>query len=230
MSNKNVKVIYKKIEPNFLKKYGYVNLNHRQINTKDELVELSTIFRNPLYETFRIIYMNKNKIVGHESITTKTPNYVRIFPKSKNGRNNSSKCFYKIKNRMERLNSDGYYMIHNHPSGNAKSSIEDLNMTERFYKEVSGFKGHLIINLEAYAWIDIGKNGIAISNDYIPIKNQKKDKYYKMMNKKSIYDVEIKSRDDLVYLMHHVKNSKDYSIVILTDCVRKSKNDFRFAK
>ena len=107
---------------------------------------------------------------------------------------------------------------------------EYSNVQREYYKEVNGFKGHLIINLESYAWIDIGKNGIAVSNDYIPIKNHKKDKYYKMMNKKSIYDVEIKSRDDLVYLMHHVKNSKDYSIVILTDCVRKSKNDFRFAK
>ncbi|MGN1299455.1 MAG: JAB domain-containing protein [Candidatus Scatovivens sp.] len=220
MSNKNVRVIYKKIEPEFLKKYGYVNLNHREINTKDELVELSAIFRNPIYETFRIIYMNKNKIVGHESITTKTPNFVRIFPKSKNGYNNSEKCFYKIKNRMERLNSDSYYMIHNHPSGNAKSSIEDLQITERFYKKVEGFKGHLIINLNSYAWIDIDKKGKATSRDYIPIKKQKKDKFYKMMNKKTIYDVQIKNRDDLVYLMHHIKNSKDYSIAILTDCMR----------
>ena len=33
-----------------------------------------------------------------------------------------------------------------------------------------------------------------------------------------IYDVKILSRDDFVSLMHNIKNSKDYSIAILTDC------------
>ena len=37
-NNKNVKVIYKKIEPDFLNKYGYINLNHREVNTKEQLV------------------------------------------------------------------------------------------------------------------------------------------------------------------------------------------------
>ena len=221
MNNKNVRVIYQKIEPNFLKKHGYINLNHREINTKDDLLELTAIFRNPIYETFRIIYMNNNKVVGYESITTRTPNSVKLFRESKNGKDNSARCFYKIKNRMERLNANGYYMVHNHPGGNAKSSSTDLKATEEFYEKIKGFKGHLIINLESYAWIDIDKRGRAVSNDYIAIKKHKKDKLYKMMNRKSIYDVKITSRDDLVYLMYHIKNSKDYSTAILTDCSGK---------
>ena len=32
MNNKNVRVIYKKIEPDFLNKYGYVNRNQREVN------------------------------------------------------------------------------------------------------------------------------------------------------------------------------------------------------
>ena len=44
MNNKNVRVIYKKIEPKFLNKYGYVNLNHRELNTKNDLVEQASIF------------------------------------------------------------------------------------------------------------------------------------------------------------------------------------------
>ena len=82
--NKNVKMIYKKIEPNFFNKYGYINLNHREVNTKEELVEIASIFRNPMYETFRIVYVDKeSKIVGYESITSKAPKHVNIFPKSK---------------------------------------------------------------------------------------------------------------------------------------------------
>lgn len=221
MNNKNVRVIYKKIEPDFLNKYGYVNLNQREVNSKDDLVEISSIFRNPMYETFRVIYMKDNKIVGHEQISTKTPNAVKIFPTSKNGRVNTEKCFYKIRNRMKRLQSDGYYMVHNHPSGNAKASSCDLKVTESFYEKVNGFKGHLIVNLETYAWIDIDKYGRAFSSNYITINNFKKDRFYKMMTKKSIYNMKIACRDDLVYLMHHIKNTQDYSTAILTDCMGK---------
>ena len=221
MNNKNVRVIYKKIEPDFLNKYGYVNLNQREVNSKDDLVEISSIFRNPMYETFRVIYMKDNKIVGHEQISTKTPNAVKIFPTSKNGCVNTEKCFYKIRNRMKRLQSDGYYMVHNHPSGNAKASSCDLKVTESFYEKVAGFKGHLIVNLETYAWIDIDKYGRAFSSNYIPISNFKKDRFYKMMSKKSIYNMKIACRDDLVYLMHHIKNTQDYSTAILTDCMGK---------
>ena len=219
--NKNVRVIYKKIEPQFLNKYGYINLNHRNINSKNDLIEIASIFRNPMYETFRIIYMKDNKIVGHEAITTKTSNHVYIFKQSKKGKQNAEKCFYKIKNRMERLNANSYYMVHNHPSGNAKSSTADMHLTEYFYKKISGFKGHLIINLDSYAWIDINKYGTAITNNYLQIKNLKKDRLYKMMKCKSIYDIQITCRDDLVYLMHHIKNSPDYSTAILTDCMGK---------
>ena len=222
-NNKNVKVIYKKIEPDFLNKYGYINLNHREVNTKEQLVELASIFRNPMYETLRIVYVDgKNKIVGYESITSKTPKRVQVFPKSKSGRDTAEKSFYKIKDRMRRLGAEGYYLVHNHPSGNAKASKDDLEVTEIFNKSVEGLKGHLIVNTESYAWIDVdSKYGIAIADNYIPIKKFKKDRYYRMLNKKSIYDIKIKSRQDLVLLMHHIKNTKDYSTLIFIDALGK---------
>lgn len=219
--NKNCRVIYKKIEPNFLNKYGYINLNQRDVNSKNDLVEIASIFRNPIYETFRIIYMKENKIVGHEAISTKTPNYVCVFQKAKNGKANAEKSLYKIKNHMQRLSADSYYMVHNHPSGNASASNEDLKLTEYFARKIKGFKGHLIINLESYAWIDLNERGVAISSNYIPVPKFKKDRLYKMMKNKSIYDVKVNSRDDLVCLMHHIKNSQDYSTAILTDCSGK---------
>ena len=220
MNNKNVRVIYKKIEPRFLNKYGYVNLNHRELNTKNDLVELASIFRNPIYETFRLIYMKGNKVVGHEAITSRTANCVYIFPKSKNGKDNSQKCFYKIKDRMRRLEANGFYMVHNHPSGNAKASRDDMKVTEVFAEKIKGFKGHLIVNSESYAWISTNKYGIAEAENYIKIKKLRKDKELSI-NKRSIYDVTITSRDELVALMHHIKNNPDYSTAILTDASGK---------
>lgn len=215
-NNNNVKVIYKKLKKDLNKK-GFINLNHRVVNTNEDLVEIASIFRDQRYETFRVVYMNKNKIVGYESISTKTPNSVALYKVSKDGKKNMEKCYYKVKDRMQRLNADGYYMVHNHPSDNARASKSDIKCTEEYVKHVDGFKGHLIVNGTSYAWIEVDSLGNVISNDYIPINKMSLAKTNFELKTKNIFDMKIKSRSDFVNVMHNIKNSKDYSIAILSD-------------
>ena len=215
--NKNARVIYKRLtEP--MKKRGYINLNHRLVNTKDDLVEIAEIFRSTQYETFRLIYMKENKIVGYESISSRVPNYVNIFERNKQGRVNTERCVYKILSRMNRLGADSYYMVHNHISGEAKASNEDLRTTAFFIKYIKGFLGHLIINNENYSWIYYDEKENTVKADkQVSINVRKANKMRKVLNEKSIYDVKILSRDDLVSVLNTIKNTPDYSIAILTD-------------
>ena len=200
------------------KKRGYINLNHRLVNTKDDLVEIAEIFRSTQYETFRLIYMKENKIVGYESISSRVPNYVNVFERNKQGRVNTERCVYKILSRMNRLGADSYYMVHNHISGEAKASNEDLRTTAFFIKYINGFLGHLIINNENYSWIYYDKKENTVKADkQVPINVRKANKMRKVLNEKSIYDVKILSRDDLVSVLNTIKNTPDYSIAILTD-------------
>ena len=215
--NKNARVIYKRLtEP--MKKRGYINLNHRLVNTKDDLVEIAEIFRSTQYETFRLIYMKENQIVGYESISSRVPNYVNVFERNKQGRVNTERCVYKVLNRMNRLGADSYYMVHNHISGEAKASNEDLKTTAFFIKYIKGFLGHLIINNENYSWIyyDEKENTVKVDKQ-MPINIGKANKMRKVLNEKSIYDIKILSRDDLVSVLNTIKNTPDYSIAILTD-------------
>ena len=220
--NRNVRVVYKKVTDNFKKK-GYLNLNHRLVNTKDDLVDIASIFRSPEYETFRIIYMNGNKVAGYESMSSKTPNSVPVFRSKKSRYTNYEKAFFKIRDRMKRLNANGYYLVHNHPSGKAKASNEDITTTKNFIENLEGFKGHLIIGTDQYSWIE--KDEKALSqvkvDDFQDINFKKADKYSKMMNKKSDFDVKIGSRTDLVNFIHHLNTSKDYSTAIITDALNK---------
>lgn len=215
--NKNARVIYKRLtEP--MKKRSYINLNHRLVNTKDDLVEIAEIFRSTQYETFRLIYMKENKIVGYESISSRIPNYVNVFERNKQGRVNTERCVYKILSRMNRLGADSYYMVHNHISGEAKASNEDLRTTAFFIKYINGFLGHLIINNENYSWIYYDEKENTVKADkQMPINIRKANKMRKVLNEKSIYDVKILSRDDLVSVLNTIKNTPDYSIAILTD-------------
>lgn len=217
---KNARVIYRRLEES-LKKKSYINLNHRLVNSKDDLVEIASIFRDLRYETFRIIYLKGNRIVGYESISSRTPSLVQIFKKDKQGRVNVERCIYKVLDRINRLKADNYYLVHNHPSENAKASIDDLKTTAFFAKKVNGFKGHLIVNTESYAWISIDKSGATIPENYLKINKRRLKNMAKQLKEKNIYDVKILCRDDLVSLMHHIKNSPDYSTAILTDAMGK---------
>ena len=213
---KNVRIIYRRLEQP-LRKYGYINLNHKIVNNKDDLVELASIFRDTRYETFRIIYLKENYIAGYESVSTKTPTNVDIFYKYRKGRSRCERCFYKIADRKNRLQADSYYLVHNHPSDNAKASSEDLKLTQEFSKKIKGFKGHLIVNSDSYAWISIDDKGVAVAENYLKVNLKKSKKIEKRLKNKTIYDLKICNRDDFVALMHNIKNSKNYSTAILTD-------------
>jgi hypothetical protein len=53
-----------------------------------------------------------------------------------------------------RVQADGYWLLHNHPSGNAAASRQDEQLTAQLASLVPGFKGHVIINTNQYSVID----------------------------------------------------------------------------
>ena len=95
----------------------------------------------------RIFYTKNNKIVAHEAISSRIPGMSSAFlniPKRKdfsddfdfqmargNWRNTK---FDDMKDRMKRLKADGYYLLHNHPSGNPDASQADVR-PQRFHGE-----------------------------------------------------------------------------------------------
>ena len=58
-----------------------------------------------------------------------------------------------IRARMKRLAAVGYYVLHNHPSGNPEASDGDIALTKAFATGISGFHGGVIIDHNAYTQI-----------------------------------------------------------------------------
>jgi hypothetical protein len=52
------------------------------------------------------------------------------------------------------VKADGYWLLHNHPSGNATPSSQDIRLTEIIASFVPSFKGHVVINTSQYSVID----------------------------------------------------------------------------
>ena len=199
----------------------YIDLRDIKINSREDLVKVCQTFRNPKYETFRIIYMRDNNIVNYETITSRLPNSCDIFKvKAKTPFIKNLKGYQDISRRMYRLGANGYYLQHNHPSGNAKASINDMLITRDLDENIKGFKGHIIVDHGTYSWIekDIEKNILkAINNiniESIPnLDSQELIKDDPLMHKK------INSRNDLARIMYDIKHSNHYSCLVLTSAI-----------
>ena len=199
----------------------YIDLRDIKINSREDLVKVCQTFRNPKYETFRIIYMRDNNIVNYETITSRLPNSCDIFKvKAKTPFIKNLKGYQDISRRMYRLGANGYYLQHNHPSGNAKASINDMWVTQEIDENIKGFKGHIIVDHGTYSWIekDIEKHTLkAINNiniESIPnLDSQELIKDDPLMHKK------INSRNDLARIMYDIKHSNHYSCLVLTSAI-----------
>lgn len=212
--DKNIKVIYNKLEKIKLDQ-GYIDLNNSSIQNKSDLIDLCNMFRDPRFETFRIFYMKENKIVAQEAITSRIPDAVIVF-NEKTG--DPIRTYEKMNNRMKRLDADGYYLAHNHPSGSVKPSQEDMEITRNFAANVEGFLGHIIVGVSnRYSIIEKNEEGlILMPNEQIldeSILNNIEEKFLD----NSFYNIKISSRDELVALFMKMQNEKEYSTAILTD-------------
>ena len=207
-SGTEIKIQKRKMARDFINK-GYIDINGKKVTSAIDVVDIAQIFRNPQYETFRMIYTKNDTIVGQEAISSRIVGQTSVFT-SEDMKDNRG--FYKIKDRMSRLGADGYYMIHNHPSGNAKMSDADLDVTANFYNKIDGFKGHIVVNSGTYAMIT--SDGKVLDNQKIT--NYSPDEIDKMMSSDPFYNIKI-NRETLTNMAFDLKNNPNYATIIMAD-------------
>ncbi|MCP4989522.1 MAG: hypothetical protein GY928_26755, partial [Colwellia sp.] len=133
------------------KEKGVISLIGQRIDGSEDLAVLAQIYRNPSFETFRFFFTKGRFIVGQTGVTSRMPGETKLFP-DKQGYDAGLR---EMKEQMKRLGADGYYMMHNHPSGSMTPSVADKNATKSISKHIKGFKGHIIVNQKQYVIIDV---------------------------------------------------------------------------
>lgn len=147
------------ITDEFIKK-GYVDLrgkklSHNARTASDEVATLAMVFRNPKFETFRTVYTKGDEIVGTEAVTSYLVGGSAVSTKTTN-------VVDDIKDRMARLNADGYYILHNHPSGKPVPSSEDVDTSVAYSSSIPGYRGHIVIDHNTYSFIDAKGNSSGV--------------------------------------------------------------------
>lgn len=144
------------IAKNFKEGKG-ASLVGQKVESSEDLAVLAQILRDPRFETFRIFYVKDGTVVHHTGVSSRIPASSRIFKVS----DSPEKFYESIKANMQNLGADGYYLLHNHPSGKAEPSGADIGLTEGIEMNAPGFISHVIIDHNEYGEITIKRKGIS---------------------------------------------------------------------
>ncbi|MDR2665380.1 MAG: hypothetical protein LBC21_03775, partial [Oscillospiraceae bacterium] len=199
---------------------GRADLRGSVVTGPRDLAALAQIYRNPKFETFRIFYTKGDTVVGHEGVTSRVPGVSSVFaPRgAKSPADSGPESFYRIGDRMARLGADGYWMLHNHPSGSVGPSTPDMRITSTFARKVPGFKGHVIIDTNEYALLSyIPENG---SGADIEISTRAADfgaEEPRSFDGHPLLGTKIDSSHSLAWIAESLKDQADNAALIYTD-------------
>lgn len=164
----------------FVERQGSELIGARAESPQD-LALAAQILRDPRFETLRVFFTKDGKIVGHTGWTSRLPGAVTFATEGRipEGRNvaeresllaESMTSYHarlaELQAQMTALGADGYYLLHNHPSGRATPSRADESLTRQVADQMPGFKGHVVIDHDEYA--EINSHGMSEVN-YFPL-------------------------------------------------------------
>mgnify|MGYP001159699565 CR=1 FL=1 len=113
---------------------GQVSLIGKTAANSEELAILAQIYRNPMFETTRYFFFDKNnKIVAQTGVSARNPVSTTLTP----GRRDMStgEVVEQLRDLITNAKAQGavsFTFIHNHPGGNPRPSKEDIGVVNNF--------------------------------------------------------------------------------------------------
>lgn len=115
----------------------------QEVSGPADLAALAQVYRDPRFETFRAFFVKSGKIVGENGYTSRLPAVVRV----------PDNLPEQVRDDMQAFGATGYYLLHNHPSGRAEPSVQDVRLTNDVDQKAPGMLGHIVIDHNEYSVI-----------------------------------------------------------------------------
>jgi GGDEF domain-containing protein/DNA repair protein RadC len=132
------------------------NLVGQTANNVEDLAVLAQIYRDPRFETLRVFFTDvQNKIVAQVGLTSRLPGGAPAIIGDI-----APTYFDQVSATAKKLGAVGFYMQHNHPSGNSNPSESDIRVTRsmaqdfRISPDKIQFRGHVVIDQNNWSEID----------------------------------------------------------------------------
>lgn len=135
----------------------YYNLVGERLDSPEKIANLFQVFRDPKRENFVSIYLDDDyNVVGHHLETSDAVDHVLVAPGP--GEANIHPVWATAAARAKRLGVSRMIVMHNHPSGNALPSTDDIVVTyhlqEKLAEDGVDLVGQLVIDHEKATWIE----------------------------------------------------------------------------
>lgn len=136
---------------------GGAELLGQQVKNAKDLGTLAQILRDPRFEKMRVFFTKDNVLVDHIAWSSRNPGSVSFVVEGRVPDDTGeaiAKRLDQLAERMTLLGADGYWLMHNHPSGSSQPSDADIALTENIDRFLPGFKGHVVIDHNEFSEID----------------------------------------------------------------------------
>ncbi|MDP7317257.1 MAG: JAB domain-containing protein, partial [SAR324 cluster bacterium] len=135
------------------KDQGHTSLIGQRVQNSEDLAVLAQVYRNPSFETLRYFFMKGEVVVGQTGVSSRLPASSGVFPGKSTRWDYFSAGLDSIRDQISQVDADGFYLLHNHPTGSPDPSFEDVQVTRRLQAALPGFRGHIIIDQNKYGVI-----------------------------------------------------------------------------
>ena len=129
-----------------------VSLVGQKVGSAEDLAILAQVYRDPRFETFRVVFVNDSgAVVSQVGLTSRLPASVNVIIG-----NDMDGYLAELSATARNRGATGYYLLHNHPSGIATPSRADVNLTKAFASRMPmlELRSHVVIDTNEYSTID----------------------------------------------------------------------------
>jgi hypothetical protein len=143
-----------------------VSLVGQKVSNPEDLAVLAQVYRDPRFETLRVVFVNDaGKVVSQVGLTSRLP---AAAPGIMG--NDLNEYLDGLMATARNQGASGYYMLHNHPSGIAKTSRADESLTRTYAARTAfgdvKFRGHVVIDTNEYSVIDSQGESTLFKKDF----------------------------------------------------------------
>ena len=129
-----------------------VRLVGHTVSSAADLAVLAQVYRDPRFETFRLVFTdNSGRVVSQLGISSRLPASSTVLVGD-----DLKSYLHEVSRAARKTGATSYYMLHNHPSGQATPSSADIELTKTFSRQLLGLtmRSHVVIDTNQYSVID----------------------------------------------------------------------------
>jgi len=124
----------------------------QKVGSAEDLAVLAQVYRDPRFETFRVVFVNDGgAVVSQVGLTSRLPSSTAAIMGS-----DIDAYLKDLSATARNRGASGYYLLHNHPTGIPTPSRADMALTQQFAQKMPmlEFKSHVVIDTNEYSTID----------------------------------------------------------------------------